>query len=164
MSGLEISDPNFLVKPPKKPRTEKQKIATENALKKLQERRLLLAKEKAEKDEEKKKLMAETEKHELKDVEVPRIVKPRSHKAKKPDYFTKDDMTQFMGRIESLLTKTAEPKVESPIAPLDSPPENPVEVPRPIQQKQTQSRIPRTENTMNSLTGHALLDKLFFHQ
>ena len=164
MSGVEISDPSFLVKPPKKPRTEKQKVATENALKKLQERRLLLAKEKAEKDEEKRKLTAQTNHTDLESVQVPHIVKPRSHKPKKPDYFTKDDMNQFMGRIESLLTKTSEPKIESPVAPLDPPPENPVEIPKPRVKEPAQPRIPRSEPTLNSLTGHALLDKLFFHQ
>jgi hypothetical protein len=118
--------------------------------------------------------MAETEKHELKDVEVPRIVKPRSHKAKKPDYFTKDEMNQFMGRIESLLSKSGEDKQPS----LDPPPQKsvktedgppPVLLPSPVphgihnelggvmrpQRKAVQQQGP--------LTGHALLDKLFFH-
>ena len=118
--------------------------------------------------------MAETEKHELKDVEVPRIVKPRSHKAKKPDYFTKDDMTQFMGRIESLLSKGSEDKQPSldptpqKSVKADGPP--PVLLPSPVphgihneleglmrsQRKPVQQQGP--------LTGHALLDKLFFHQ
>ncbi len=179
---MEVSDPNFLVAAPKKPRTEKQKIATENALKKLQERREGLQKEK----EEKKKLMTQTEHKPAEPVVLPTKIKA-SHKKKKVDYMTKDDMNGFMSRVESLMSSqkavavqqgkaekvAAEAEAEAEVEESSSEEEvvapkkatSVAKVPkvREVATTLLPNPVPKMLRERPPLTGHALLDNLFFY-
>ena len=129
----------------KKPRTEKQIAAQQKAFAILKEKRE--AKEKANKEEKEAREIAKEKWKEVK------------KKAPAEELVTKQDLAKFMNDVKGLLGSTAAPKAKEPVA----------EPRGKIAEKQT-TTVVRREPVVEApkpavkLSGHELLDRLFFNQ
>ena len=125
--------PVIATKPPKKPRSEAQKKATENALNILKARR-------------------EAKKEEKIRAEKPVVTK------ESPDYVTKKDLEAYMAGIQTM-THKAKKKMPEPDSSESEPEEEVVVVkkskPRPV------AKEPVIKEPVK-LSGYALLDEMFF--
>lgn len=128
----------------KKPPTEKQIAQRQNALAKMNEKRKQLYEERKEKKEKVKEAVK---------VVKEKIIKEDIGFVMRNDFENKiSSLTKEIGELRGLLSASQQKAVEKPVA---APKQERI-VERVIE------RVPTPQTTSAKLTGHALLDKLFF--